>query len=114
MLAFALSGILSFSIKPLRIASWVGFACSLIAFLFGLYAIFLKLFTNETIEGWTSLVLAVLFIGGVQLLCIGVLGEYIGRIYSHAKGRPMYIVDEYLGYENTSPKYTRSPIVRRE
>lgn len=110
ILAFALSGILSFSIKPLRLASYFGFVCSFFAFLMCLYALFLKLFTEQTIEGWTSIVLAILFIGGVQLLCLGILGEYVGRIYTHAKGRPLYIVDGYYGYEKSSPRMTRSPI----
>ena len=112
MLAFALSGILSFSIKPLRLAIWLGFGCSFLAFLLCLYALILKLFTHHTIEGWTSIVLAILFIGGVQLLCLGILGEYIGRIYSHAKNRPLYIVDRYYGYENQTPRMTRSPITK--
>lgn len=98
MVSFAISGILSFSIKPLRLASWLGLACSFFAFLLCLYAVFLKLFTHQTIEGWTSIVLTVLFIGGVQLLCLGILGEYVGRIYSHAKKRPLYIVEDYYGY----------------
>lgn len=110
MLAFALSGILSFSIKPLRLASWLGFCCSFIAFLLCLYALILKLFTHQTIEGWTSIVLAILFIGGVQLLCLGILGEYVGRIYSHANNRPLYIVDGYYGYATQPPRMTRSPI----
>lgn len=114
MLAFALSGILSFSIKPLRLASWLGFGCSFVAFFLCLYALILKLFTNQTIEGWTSIVLAILFIGGVQLLCLGILGEYVGRIYSHAKNRPLYIVDGYYGYENKPPRMTRSPISKVE
>lgn len=110
MLAFALSGILSFSIKPLRLASWLGFMCSFIAFLLCLYALILKFFTHQTIDGWTSIVVAILFIGGVQLLCLGILGEYVGRIYSHAKSRPLYIVEGYYGYGNQSPRMTRSPI----
>ena len=112
MLAFAISGILSFSIKPLRLASWLGLGCAFLAFLLCLYTLFLKVFTNQTIEGWTSIVLAILFIGGVQLLCLGILGEYVGRIYSHAKDRPLYIVDSYDGYKNQSPRMTRSPICK--
>lgn len=114
MVSFAISGILSFSIKPLRLASWLGLACSFFAFLLCLYAVFLKLFTHQTIEGWTSIVLTVLFIGGVQLLCLGILGEYVGRIYSHAKKRPLYIVEDYYGYQNESPHMTRSPISKTE
>lgn len=112
MISFALTGILSFSLKPLKIASLLGIICSSISFLGFLYALFVKLFTNHTVTGWTSLILAILFIGGIQLFCIGVLGEYIGRIYTDSKDRPLYIVEGYYGYRanNDEPKISRSPV----
>ena len=110
MLAFALTGILSFSIKPLKLASLLGIASSFVAALGLFYALYAKLIAGATISGWTSLILAVLFIGGVQLFCIGVLGEYVGRIYNHVKGRPLYIVEGYYGYGTGSPKLVRSPV----
>ena len=110
MLAFALTGILSFSIQPLKLASLLGIASSFVAALGLFYALYAKLIAGAAISGWTSLILAILFIGGVQLFCIGVLGEYVGRIYNYVKGRPLYIVEGYYGYGTGSPKLVRSPV----
>ncbi|MDD7427364.1 MAG: glycosyltransferase family 2 protein [Sutterella sp.] len=110
MLSFALTGILSFSTKPLKLASLLGIFSSFIAVLGLVYALYAKFFTREAISGWTSLILSVLFIGGVQLFCTGILGEYIGRIYNHVKERPLYIVEGYYGYDKSSPKLVRSPV----
>ncbi len=96
MLRFALTGVTSFSFIPLQLASYFGFFISGIAFLAGLYAIYLKLFTNATIQGWTSLMIAVLFIGGVQLITLGIIGEYIGRISEEVKQRPPFVVREKI------------------
>lgn len=104
MMAFAISGIMSFSIKPLRLSIWLGFISSIMAFLFCIYAIVLKLFTSQTIEGWTSIVIAIMFMGGVQLICLGVLGEYIGRIYEKSKDRPLYIVKNSFGFQFKNKK----------
>lgn len=114
MLALALNGITSFSIKPLKLASFLGFLCSILAFVGLIYALLLKLFTSNWITGWTSLMLAILFLGGVQLLCIGILGEYLGRIFVSSKDRPLYIVDKYYGYQNGHPRVSRSPIIDYE
>jgi len=103
MVRFASDGILSFSIAPLRLAIWVGFSASLIALLVMAWAIYSRLFTNHWVTGWTTLMISVLFVGGVQLICLGIIGEYIGRIYGEAKGRPLYIIEERLEavqYEN--------------
>ena len=72
------------------------------------YAIVLRVFTNIWVEGWTALMIAVLFIGGVQLLCLGIVGKYIGRIYREIKGRPLYFVEEYIGFEEVPPIGSRS------
>ena len=96
MLRFAMDGILSFSTKPLQFSIALGLAASALAFLGIAYALILRLFTNIWVEGWTALMIAVLFIGGVQLVCIGILGEYIGRIYHEVKNRPLYVVQEYI------------------
>jgi dolichol-phosphate mannosyltransferase len=103
MVRFAFNGLLSFSSVPLQLASYLGFAVSSASFVYIAYALWLKLFTDHTILGWTSVMVAVLFLGGVQLLCLGIVGEYIGRIYDEVKQRPLYIVDEVDGLDQRSP-----------
>lgn len=114
MFSFALTGILSSSLKPLKLASLLGIFCSCISLIGFLYAFALKIFTDQTVTGWTSLILAILFVGGIHLFCIGVLGEYIGRIYTDAKNRPLYIVEGYYGYKANCdiPNMSRSPVYR--
>ena len=100
MLKFAIDGMLSFSQAPLKLASTMGLVSSVIAFLFILYGIFVRIFQPEqAIEGWTSVFVAVLFVGGIQLICVGVLGEYIGRMYEEIKNRPLYIVEEEVNFD---------------
>jgi dolichol-phosphate mannosyltransferase len=99
MLRFALTGLISFSSVPLQLASYLGFLVSSVAFLYIVYAIGLKLFTDQVVWGWASVMVAVLFLGGVQLLSLGIIGEYIGRIYEEVKQRPLYVVDEAQGFE---------------
>jgi dolichol-phosphate mannosyltransferase len=65
------------------------------------YALYLRVFTSVWVEGWTALMIAVLFLGGVQLICVGILGEYIGRIYNEVKGRPLYVVQDRIGFADT-------------
>jgi polyisoprenyl-phosphate glycosyltransferase len=77
-------------------------ACAGIAFLGIVYALVLRIFTNIWVEGWTALMIAVLFIGGVQLISVGILGEYIGRIYNEVKRRPLYVVEEIVGIKAVS------------
>jgi dolichol-phosphate mannosyltransferase len=111
MLRFATDGILSFSTKPLQLSVAMGMTCAAVALVGIVYALFLRMFTSIWVEGWTALMIAVLFIGGVQLISIGILGEYIGRIYNEIKRRPLYVVEEYLGFEETRPAMSRSPVV---
>lgn len=99
MLKFAFDGITSFSFLPLQLATYLGFVVSVASFLGILYVIYLRLFTQETILGWASLMAAILFLGGVQLITLGIIGEYIGRIYDESKGRPLYFTQEVLGFE---------------
>ncbi|MFN2481774.1 MAG: glycosyltransferase family 2 protein [Pyrinomonadaceae bacterium] len=100
MIRFAADGLLSFSLTPLRLAIWTGFAAIALAFLGIMWAVLEWLFTNDLVRGWASLFTAVLFLGGVQLITLGIIGEYIGRIYAEVKRRPLYVVDERLGFEN--------------
>jgi polyisoprenyl-phosphate glycosyltransferase len=100
MLRFAADGIVSFSILPLRLATWVGFAASGIALLGVLITVIERLMGVEgLVKGWASILVAILFIGGVQLICMGIIGEYVGRIYGESKRRPLYVVKERMGFE---------------
>jgi polyisoprenyl-phosphate glycosyltransferase len=94
MIRFALDGITSFSNLPLKFATFTGFVVSGITFIMILYALYSRFITKDYVPGWTSLMLAVLFIGGVQLISIGIIGEYISRMSSNVRRRPLYIVGE--------------------
>jgi polyisoprenyl-phosphate glycosyltransferase len=107
MLRFAFDGITSFSIKPLKLSSYVGGVVSFTGFAYLLVVIFLKLFTDHTVEGWASVMAVSLFFNGVVLMMLGIIGEYIGRIYDEAKGRPLYVVREILNF-STSDKATEN------
>jgi len=90
----ALHGITAFSYFPLRISTYIGFVVALLSFLIGSYMFIKKVFFGFSTLGYASLITAITFIGGVQLLMIGIMGEYIGRIYTESQGRPLYIIKE--------------------
>ena len=95
MIRFAIDGITSFSDVPLRFASYLGFISSALAFLYALIVVGFKLFSLHPpgyTKGWASLMVAIIFLGGVQLLSLGILGEYISRVYDEVKGRPLYLI----------------------
>ncbi len=98
MMRLATDAIMGFSNVPLRLASIVGFITSLLAFAGILYALYAKLFTDETVAGWTFLMTAILFIGGITLVVLGIIGEYIGRMNSEIKQRPLYLIQEQIGF----------------
>ncbi|QJI78152.1 glycosyltransferase family 2 protein [Citrobacter koseri] len=93
MLALALEGITSFSVTPLRIVTALGFIISILSSIGVIYTL-AQYFLGHTVSGWASMILAVLFIGGVQMLCLGVIGEYIGKIYIESKKRPKFFISE--------------------
>jgi dolichol-phosphate mannosyltransferase len=99
MFSFALDGIFSFSTVPLRLASYVGFTASLLALTGIVYAFYIKLFTVGVVPGWAAQWIGTLFLGGVQLISLGVIGEYVGRIYGDVKRRPLYVVRERIGFD---------------
>ena len=101
MLIFAADGILSFSFMPLHLATWAGIVATGLALGGIVYAVALRVFTGAWVSGWTVLFLALLFLGGVQFVFIGILGEYLGRIYAEVKRRPLYLVKERLGFTST-------------
>lgn len=94
MLRFALDGITSFSDFPLKLATISGFVVSFISFLLMLYALYSRFILKVYEPGWTSLMLSILFIGGIQLIAVGIIGEYIGRISNNVKQRPLYLINE--------------------
>jgi dolichol-phosphate mannosyltransferase len=95
---YALDGMLSFSTRPLRAATYLGFACAAVGFVTALFFIARRLFFHDpAVTGFTTLLTMMMFIGGVQLVTIGILGEYVGRIYEEIKQRPLYVVSEKLG-----------------
>ncbi len=95
MLKFALEGITSFSVKPLRLITSLGCTISVISILAAIYALISKLL-GSTVQGWTSLILSIWFLGGLQLIGMGILGEYIGKLYQEVKHRPKFIIEKKL------------------
>ena len=100
MIKFATDGIVSFSVLPLRLATWIGFLASGLS-VCGIIVVLLERYFGVLglVKGWSSTVIAVLFIGGVQLVCMGIIGEYVGRIYGETKRRPLYVVRERMGFD---------------
>jgi dolichol-phosphate mannosyltransferase len=92
MMKFAVDGITSFSNLPLKLASWLGYLASFLAFAY-LISVFVQRAMGQTVEGWATIMVAMLFLGGVQLICIGIIGEYIGRIFNETKSRPLYVIE---------------------
>ena len=94
LICLSISGITSFSNRPLRLASWLGALVALSAFVYGLWVLGRTLLFGDPVSGYPSMMLVILFLGGIQLTTIGVLGEYVGRIFTEVKNRPTYIVRE--------------------
>lgn len=97
MMKLSMDGIISFSYKPLKLAIYAGVILSGSGFLYFLYVLYLALFTDATMKGWPSLISIMLIFNGFILLILGIIGEYVGRIYDETKGRPLYIVREFTG-----------------
>jgi len=95
MLKFAFDGITSFSTMPLKLAMWTGYAAAILAVLY-LLSVFVQKLLGYTVEGWATIMVAMLFLGSVQLICLGIIGEYLGRIFNEVKPRPMYVIEEDL------------------
>ena len=96
MVRFAADGIIAFSSKPLKLAVWPGIVMSIAGFLYFLYILYLKFFTDKTELGWASLMCAVLFFNGYILIMLGILGEYLGRLFDESKGRPLFVVTDSI------------------
>ncbi|RHX90316.1 glycosyltransferase [Leptospira yasudae] len=102
MLKFALDGITSFSSAPLKLASYLGFFTAFGGAIYALFVIYLRIFTSETITGWSSMMIVVLILGGTQLLALGMIGEYLSRVNDESKNRPLYVIENV--YSSVSPK----------
>lgn len=103
LIQLAMNGILSFSMIPLRIASLLGATIAFCSFGYMLRVLYKKLVTGEAILGWASTLTGILFLGGIQMIILGLLGEYIGRIYEEVKRRPYYVVDRKINFPNQTP-----------
>ena len=94
MLKFATTGVTAFSVKPLRISIYLGSVIAMLSFIYGLYAVYVHFFTNQAVAGWTSVIISVLFVGGINLLMLGIIGEYLGKLFIENKRRPNYLISE--------------------
>lgn len=109
MLKFALDAITSFSYVPLQLATYFGFAIALLSLVAMIVAVYLRLSTGRALLGQATTLVAVLFLGGIQLIFLGIIGEYLGRIYDEVKARPLYIVAETFGFEDRGPRVRTVP-----
>ncbi len=107
MIKFALDGITSFSYKPLQWATKVGFTVAILGFIDAIMIIYEKLFTSVTIQGWSSIMIAVLVLGGMQLIMLGIVGEYIGRIYDEVRARPLYLIQDLYNFEDRHREFCK-------
>jgi glycosyltransferase involved in cell wall biosynthesis len=105
---FALEGITSFSTAPLKVATYLGLIAALVAFVFGLFVFGKALFFGDPVRGYPTLMVVVLFLGGAQLMALGLIGEYLGRLYMEAKQRPLYLIDKHHA-ANSSSRDSTSP-----
>jgi glycosyltransferase involved in cell wall biosynthesis len=105
---FALEGITSCTIVPLKLATYLGLGTALSALIYATYIFVRTLFLGRDVPGYASLMVTLLFVGGVQLIALGIIGEYVGRIFVEAKGRPLYLLDDYLPARNTPAARTSS------
>lgn len=110
MLAFATDGITSFSHEPLRWVTIIGLSAAALSVGIGFWVLYVKIFNDQAVRGWTSLMALVLFLGGLQLMAMGVIGEYLGRVFDEVKRRPLYVVRGAAGFEPDVPdaRHTRS------
>ena len=96
MMSLATNGITSFSIAPLRIIFVLGFLIALASGIFGIYGICIAIFSDSAVPGWASVVVPVYFLGGIEMLSLGIIGEYLGKVYKESKARPRYLIDKIL------------------
>ena len=100
LIGLALSGYVGFSSFPLRMAAWLGLSSSLAGFAVTIWVIFSRIFLPHVPQGWASTIAVILFVGGVQLIMLGVIGEYLGRVYDEVRQRPLYVISSRVGFAN--------------
>jgi glycosyltransferase involved in cell wall biosynthesis len=96
MIGLALDAVTSFSVVPLRLITLMGFLVFLLSAAMVFWSLWIRLFTTRAVPGWTSTILPIYLLGGVQILCIGIIGEYLGKLYQEAKARPRYIIEKVV------------------
>jgi polyisoprenyl-phosphate glycosyltransferase len=106
MAALAFDAITSFSVLPLRLITFLGFLVFFVTMLVSAWALWVRLFSNYAVPGWTSIVLPMYFLGGVQIFCIGMLGEYLAKTYAEVKSRPRFVVERTVGFARAAPAVT--------
>lgn len=109
MVRLAVNGVISFSEAPLRAALWAGISISLVAMLYGVYVIGLSLTRADLVPGWSSTVVVTAFLCGINMLMTGIMGLYVGRIYSEVKGRPLYVIDEAMSADSAAEAEKAEP-----
>lgn len=109
MSKFAFEGISSFSNVPLRVSFYVGLIVSLFCLVYIIYAFYAKFFSGAAIQGWTSLIILILFFGGMQMVFLGIIGSYIGQIYNEVRKRPLYIVSDFIGFNSGESQTQENP-----
>jgi dolichol-phosphate mannosyltransferase len=104
MIRLAVDAALSFSILPIRVITWIGLLTAILGFVWGAYSVLRKILLHDTVQGWATLVALNALLGGIILIALGVIGEYVGRIYQQVKGRPLYLVQETYNLDDTVPQ----------
>lgn len=112
MLKLALEGITSFSTVPLQMITYLGFIVFIVTLIISGWALFIATFTDKAVPGWTSTVLPIYFLGGLQILCLGVMGSYLGKLYIESKARPRYFIDEAVKVEIINSHQTQKSIAQ--
>lgn len=108
MIALALDAVTSFSVVPLRLITIAGFLIFIASMMVTLWALWVRFFTQDAIPGWTSTVLPMYFLGGIQIFCIGLLGEYLGKIYAEVKARPRFFIEKMISHSQTCRESTHA------
>ena len=109
MIRFAIDGITSFSVLPLRLATWLGSLAGALAVITGLWTVYVRFYVEGVVPGWTTIMILIAFGTSAQLLMTGILGEYVGRIYEELKHRPLYITDEEINFTGAVPPPVSAP-----